>query len=202
MTGEDQQTSEKLLAPLDMYLQSGIHIGAKFKTGFMIPYIYKIRPDGLCVLNISKIDERLRMAAQLLSKYDPDKILVICRRDNGHKAVKSFAKATGTKAIAGRYLPGILTNPSYEHFMEPEIILVIDPWLDRQVIRDAVKASIPVIALCDTNNTTENIDLVIPCNNKGNKSLALIFYTLAREYLRNRGTIQKISELDTPLSEF
>ena len=96
----------------------------------------------------------------MLSKYEPDKILVICRRDNGHKAVKAFAKATGAKAIAGRYLPGILTNPSYERYMEPEIVVVSDPWLDKQVIKDAVKASIPIIGLCDTNNTTENIDLV------------------------------------------
>jgi small subunit ribosomal protein S2 len=177
--GEEQQsTTEKLLVPLDIYLQSGIHIGAKFKTGFMTPYIYKIRPDGLCVLNISKIDRRLKMASQMLSKYAPEKILVVCRRDNGHKAVKSFAKATGTKAIAGRYFPGILTNPAYEKYMEPEVVLVIDPWLDRQIIRDAVKAAVPIIALCDTNNTTENIDLIVPCNNKGNKSLALIFIPL------------------------
>ncbi len=194
--------ADDLLVSIDMYLQSGIHIGAKFKTGFMEPYIYKIRPDGLCVLNIAKIDERLRMAAKLLAKYEPDKILVVCRRDNGHKAVKSFAKATGAKAIAGRYLPGTMTNPSFSGFTEPEIIVVSDPWLDKQAIKDAVRANIPVIGLCDTNNTTENIDLVVPCNNKGNKSLSLIYYILAREYLRNRGVIQKTTELDIPLKDF
>lgn len=193
---------EQFLVPLDMYLQSGIHIGAKFKTGFMSPYIYKIRPDGLCVLNISKIDEKIREAATLLSKYEPEKILVVCRRENGHKAVKSFAKATGSKAISGRYLPGSLTNPSFEYYIEPSIIVISDPWLDRQIIKDAVKANIPIIGLCDTNNTTKNIDLIVPCNNKGNKSLSLIFYVLAREYLRSKGTIQKTSELDIPLKDF
>ena len=194
--------TDNLLVPIDMYLQSGIHIGAKFKTGFMEPYIYKVRPDGLCVLNISKVDERMRMASKLLSKYDAEKIMVVCRRDNGHKAVKSFAKAIGAKAISGRYLPGTMTNPMFPGFTEPEIIVVSDPWLDRQVVIDAVKANIPVIGLCDTNNTTENIDLVVPCNNKGNKSLSLIYYVLAREYLRNKGTIQKTSELDIPLKDF
>lgn len=188
--------TDNLLVPIDTYLQSGIHIGSKFKTGFMEPYIYKIRPDGLCVLNISKIDEKLKAAAKLLANYEPEKILVVCRRDNGHKAVKAFAKATGAKAIAGRYLPGTMTNPSFSEFMEPDIVVVSDPWLDRQVIKDAIKSNIPVIALCDTNNTTENVDLVIPCNNKGNKSLSLIYYILAREYLRNKGTIQKTADID------
>jgi len=193
---------EQVLVPIDTYLQSGIHIGAKFKTGFMTPYIYKIRPDGLCVLNISKIDEKLRAAANMISQYEPDKILAVCRRDNGHKAVKSFAKSIGAKVIAGRYLPGSLTNPAFVNYFEPDIIIVSDPWLEKQVINDAVKADIPIIALCDTNNTTEDVDLVIPCNNKGNKSLSLIYYVLAREYLRNKGTIQKTAELDIPLKDF
>lgn len=193
---------EKLLVPLDMYLQSGIHIGSKFKTGFMKQYIYKIRPDGLCVFNIAKIDERLRLAGQMLAKYPPEKILAVCRRENGHKGIKAFGKATGIKVLAGRYLPGTLTNPQNEYYFEPEIVLVSDPWLDKQVIKDAIKAGIPVIALCDTNNTTENIDFVIPCNNKSNKSLSLIFYILAREYLRNRGVIQKTAEPEVEFKEF
>lgn len=194
--------TEELLVPVDTYLQSGIHIGAKFKTGFMAPYIYKIRPDGLCVLNISKIDESIRNAAKMLSKYEPSKIMVVCRRENGHKAVKTFGKITGAEVIAGRYLPGTMTNPAFPKFSEPEIVVVSDPWLDKQVVIDAVKANIPVIGLCDTNNTTENIDLIIPCNNKGNKSLAVIYYALAREYLRERGTIQKIADIDVPLNDF
>jgi len=197
MTEEDD-----LLVPLEKYLQSGIHIGAKFKTGFMLPYIYKIRPDGLCVLNVSKINERLGLAAKMLAKYNPEEIMVICRRDNGHKAVKSFAKTTEAHAVSGRYLPGILTNAHYERYMEPKIIVISDPWLDRQAVKDAVTVGIPIIGLCDTNNTTDNIDLVIPCNNKGNKSLSLIYYVLARNYLRERGTIQKTAELDIPLKDF
>jgi small subunit ribosomal protein S2 len=193
---------EQFLVPLDTYLQSGIHIGAKFKTGFMKPYIYKIRPDGLCVLNISMIDNKIRDAAGLLSHYEPGKVLVACRRENGHKAVKSFAKSTGSKAIAGRYLPGSLTNPAFEDYIEPKIVVVADPWLDRQLVKDAIKANVPVIGLCDTNNITKDLDIVIPCNNKGNKSLSLIFYALAREYLRNRNVIQKTAELDIPLKDF
>ncbi len=194
--------TENLLVPLDKYLQAGIHIGAKYKTGFMEPYIYKTRQDGLHVLDISKIDERLNIAAKLISNYEPEKILVVCRRENGHKAIRAFAKATGAKEIAGRYLPGTMTNPSFDKFIEPDIVIVSDPWLDKQVVDDAVKSNIPVIAICDTNNITSNIDLVIPCNNKGNKSLSVVYYVLAREYLRNRGTIQKTAEPDVPFESF
>ena len=194
--------SENLLVALDKYLQAGIHIGAKYKTGFMEPYIYKTRQDGLHILNISKIDERIKIASQFLSNYEPEKILVICRRENGHKAIRAFAKATGAKEISGRYLPGTITNPAFEDFTEPEVLVVSDPWLDKQAVEDAVKSNIPIIALCDTNNTTGNVDLVIPCNNKGNKSLSVIFYILARDYLRNRGTIQKTAEPDVPFESF
>lgn len=193
---------EELLVPIETYLQSGVHIGAKYKTGFMKPYIYKVRPDGLCVLNIAKINERLKLAAKFLANYEPDKILVICRRDNGHKAVKSFARITGANAIAGRYLPGTLTNPTFPEHIEPEVVVISDPWLDRQAVKDAVRINIPVVGLCDTNNSIENIDLVIPCNNKGSKSLALIYYILTKEYLRNRGVLQKIGEQNISLKEF
>ena len=108
----------------------------------------------------------------------------------------------GAKSIAGRYLPGSLTNPAFENYNEPELIIVSDPWLEKQVIKDAIKANIPIIGLCDTNNSTENIDLFVPCNNKGNKSLSLIYHILAREYLRQKRIIQPTTELDIPLKDF
>jgi len=193
---------EQLLVPVEMYLQAGVHIGTKYRTGFMKKYIYKIRPDGLSVLDISKIDKKIRAAAKLLANYEPEKILVVCRRENGRKAVKAFAKATGAKAIPGRYLPGTMTNPSFPEYFEPEILIVSDPWLDKQAVRDAVKSGVPIIGICDTNNTTVNIDLVIPGNNKSGKSLGLIYYILAREYLRKRGVIQPTADLDIPLKDF
>jgi len=58
------------------------------------------------------------------------------------------------------------------------------------------------MALCDTNNQSNNIDFVIPCNNKGKKSLGLFFYILAREYLRNRGSLEKDKDLSIPMEEF
>ena len=42
----------------------------------------------------------------------------------------------------------------------------------------------------DTNNQANNLDLVVPCNNKGKKSLGLFFYILMREYLKSMGKIK------------
>lgn len=182
--------SEELLIPNEDYLKSGIHIGTKFRTKHMDNFIYKTRPDGLSVLNIQQIDERIRYASQMLSKYAPEDILIICRRENGWKAVKKFAELTGVKFFAGRYPPGVLTNPALKNFIEAKIILVTDAWPDKNAVEDALKIGIPVIALCDTNNQSNNLDLVVPCNNKGKKSLGLFFFLLAREYTATRGIIK------------
>ncbi len=193
---------ENLLVAQDTYLKSGIHIGTKFRTKYMEQFIYKTRPDGLSVLNLQKIDERIKCAANMLSKYNPEDILIASRRENGWKAVRAFAKTIGCKFFAGRYPPGVMTNNQLDTYMEAKIVLVTDSWPDKNAVKDAIAIGIPVIALCDTNNQSNEIDLVVPCNNKGKKSLGLFFYVLAREYLRNRGIIDKIAEPDFKLEDF
>lgn len=193
---------EKLLVPNDMYLKAGIHIGTKFKTKYMNPFIYKIRPDGLYVLNLQRIDERLKTAATLISQYAPEDIIIVGRRENGWKAMKLFHKVTGIRVFAGRYPPGILTNPALETFIEAKLMLVTDAWPDRNAVQDALKIGIPVIAMCDTNNQTNGIDLVVPCNNKGKKSLGIAFYVLAREYMLKRGLIKSEKDMPVSLEEF
>ena len=193
---------EQFLIAQDVYLKSGIHIGTKFKTKYMEQFIYKTRPDGLSILNLQKIDERIRIAASFLAQYELNDILIISRRENGWKAVKKFGELTGVSTCVGRYPPGILTNPQLENYMEAKMILVSDPWPDKNVIADALKVGIPIIALCDTNNQSNNIDLVVPCNNKGKKSLGLFFYILAREFLKLKGKLKPNEELKAKLEEF
>jgi len=192
----------EFLTPLDNYLKAGLHIGTKFRTKYLEPFIYKIRTDGLSVLNVKKIDERIGIAAKFLAQFDPNEILVMCRRENGWKAVEMLHKLTGINIIAGRYRPGILTNPALDDFIEAKALLVVDPWPDKNAIRDAVSLGIPVIALCDTNNSANFIDLIIPCNNKGKKSLGLLFWILTKEYLKKRGLIKKDSDFKATIEEF
>lgn len=197
MTDEQQ-----LLVPIDQYLKAGIHIGTKFKTKYMENFIYKTRPDGLYVLNLQKIDERIKMAAQFLARYEPKDIIVACRRENGWKPVRMFGKVTGIRVFPGRYPPGILTNPALENFIEAKVLLVVDAWPDRNAINDALKVGIPVLALCDTNNQTNNIDFVLPCNNKGKKALGILFHILATEYMKDKGLLNRAQELDYTADDF
>lgn len=196
------EQTENLLIDSNEYLKSGIHIGTKFKTKYMSNFIYKTRPDGLSVLNLKKIDERVTMAINMLSQYEPEEILMVSRRENGWKALKQLNKLTGIKVISGRYPPGILTNSNLETFTEPKIIFVADPWPDKNAVEDAAKMGIPIIALCDTNNQSNKIDLVIPCNNKGKKSVGLVFYLVTLGYLRKRGVLASNEELKVPMEEF
>lgn len=193
---------EKFLVPTDEYLKSGIHIGTKFKTRYMENFIYKTRPDGLSILNLQKIDERLNIAAKFLAQYNPEDILIVGRREGAWKPIKMFGKITGAKVFAGRYPPGILTNPNLDNYIEVKVLLAVDAGPDKNAVVDAIKMSIPVIAICDTNNQSNNIDLVVPSNNKGKKSLGLFFWILTREYLRNRGLLKKDEELKEKIEDF
>ena len=193
---------QQLLVPQDVYLKSGIHIGTKFKTKYMERFIYKTRSDGLSVLNLQRINERIAIAAKFLSTFAPEDILIISRRENGWKPLKALATHTGIKVVPGRYPPGMLTNPALDIYHESKVILVTDSWPDRNAILDANKIGIPVVALCDTNNQTNNIDLVVPCNNKGKKGLGLFFFIFAREYLKSREIIKKDEDFKATLEDY
>jgi small subunit ribosomal protein S2 len=175
------------LIPIDEYLAAGIHIGTQQKNRDMKNYIYRVRTDGLYVLDVQATDLRIKLAAKFLAKYDPSRILVVSARQYGQRPATMFAKAVRAKAIVGRFVPNTLTNPNFPGYTEPDVLLVTDPSGDGQAVTEAVDVGIPVIALCDTNNLTSYVDLVIPTNNKGRKALTLIYWLLAREVLKERG---------------
>ena len=195
-------TEPQFLVPQDVYLKAGISIGTKFKTKYMEKFIYKTRPDGLSVLNLQQIDARLVNAANLLSHYAPDEILICGRRENAWKPVKLFSELTGVAIFPGRYPPGTLTNPKLKTYMDKKLLLVVDAWPDGNAVKDAIKVGIPIIGLCDTNNQSNNLDLIVPCNNKGKRSLGLIFYILAREYLMKHEKIKDEKEMKYSMDDF
>lgn len=180
---------EDQLTTLDNYLAAGIHIGTQQKNADMKPYIYRVRDDGLYVLDVKKTDSKIREAAKFLSKFPPERILVVSRRQYGQMPIEDFAKLTGATAIAGRFIPGTLTNPNLKSFIEPEVLVVTDPRGDGQGLKEANKIGIPVVALCDTDNATASVDLVIPTNNKGKKALVIVYWLLTRETLREKGQL-------------
>jgi len=186
MMRETEEGYEYLISP-DEYLAAGVHIGTQVKTGDMRRFIYKVRPDGLYVLDIRMLDERLKFAGKMLARYNPSKMLAVSARQYGQKPVIMFAKVTGADYVIDRFVPGTLTNPAIQEYREPDIVIVTDPAIDSQAVEEATDVGIPVIALCDSNNSISNVDFVIPTNNKGRKALALVYWILAREVLKNRG---------------
>lgn len=174
------------LIPPDDYLAAGVHIGTQIKTGDMKKFIFKVRQDGLYVLDIRKLDERIRVVAKFLSRYEPSKILLVAARQYAFKPVEMFSKVVGSRYITGRFVPGTLTNPMLKEYIEPDVVFVNDPAIDKQAISEATVIGIPVIALCDTNNSCSDIDLVIPTNNKGRRALAIVYWLLAREIAKIR----------------
>jgi len=152
----------------------------------MKEYVYRRKADGIAILNTNKIDEKIKAAAKFMENYEAKDIILICRRDIAWSAAESFGKATGIRIFL-KYPPGIITNPRLETFFEPKLIITCDPYLDRNVLNDAIKIHVPVIALAGTNNHVKNIDLVVPCNNKMGKSVGLILYLLAKLYNEAKG---------------
>lgn len=175
------------LVPVEEYLAAGVHIGTQQKSKDMMKFIYRVRGDGLYILDIRETDERIKTAAKFLSQFEAPKILIVTSRQYGQYPAKKFAETVGGMAVTGRFIPGMLTNQNLANYIEPEVVLVTDPIGDAQVVKEAVQSGIPIVALCDTNNMTSFIDLVIPTNNKGRKALSMIYYLLTREMLRLKG---------------
>ncbi len=193
---------EELLLPQDTMLSAGIHIGTRMKTTDMDPFIYRVRADGLFVLDVKKTDERIRAAAKFLARFEPSKIAAVAARLYGRSPVEKFCEVVGATPIIGRFIPGLLSNPLYANRIEPAVIIVSDPKADVQAVKEASNVGIPVVALCSTDNDFSHVDLVIPTNNKGRRALAVIFWLLARQILRERGEIPADGDLSQSIDDF
>ena len=155
--------------------------------------------SGLHLIDVHQTDARIRIVAKFLSNYEAQRVLVVSARQYGQRPARKFAQLIGAKQIVGRFIPGTLTNSRLRTYIEPEVILVTDPAADAQALSEAVKSGLPVVAICDANNRLRNVDLALPANNKGRRSLALVYWLLAREILKARGTVS--NDVEWELSE-
>lgn len=192
----------ELLVSEDEYLKAGVQIGTQVKSRQMVPFIFKVRSDGLNILDIAKTDQRLRIAAKFISGFEMEKVLLVAQRQYAQQPTKMFAQATGARYIVGRFIPGTLTNPNLPNYTEIDVLMVNDPITDSQAMNEAVKIGVPIIALCDANNRISYVDLVIPTNNKGRKALALVYYLMAREVSLLRGKIKSYEEFPYKVEDF
>lgn len=192
-----------MLIPLEDYVKSGIYIGTKVVTPKMKPFVYRRRADGLAIFNTDLIDEKLKEGIAYLSKFNPEDVILICKRPAGWKATEKFSELTGIRVFMKKYPAGILTNPKLPDFFENELTIVTDSWLDRNAFLDTKKVHKKVLMICDTNNFPKGANQIIIGNNKSAKSLGVIFYLLARGYCKARklDTVNKIPDLEWWMEE-
>ncbi len=176
-----------LLLPFETYEENAVNIGTQQKSADMARFIDRVREDGLYLLNVNMTDSRIRTTATFLNKFDAPRIMVVSARQYGQRPARLFAEAIGAHSAVGRFIPGSLTNPALRSYVEPDIIFVTDPAADQQALKEAVNSGLPVVGIVDANNNLRNVDVAVPANNKGRRSLALVYWLLAREVLKARG---------------
>ena len=183
-------------------LSTGIRVGTEVKTKFMTTYITHSSPDGLYLFDLDITLSRIQTAARFIKKFDIKKVIVYSGRTYATTPIEKFCELTGAKKMLGRFMPGTLTNPSLPYYSEPHLIIISDPQVDVQAVTEATNAGIPVIGIANTDNVTSELDLIIPANNRGRKSLATIYWLLAREILQDPKAMKyEIEDFETKTAE-
>ncbi|MCX6749199.1 MAG: 30S ribosomal protein S2 [Candidatus Pacearchaeota archaeon] len=187
---------EEMLVPLEEYVKAGIYLGTRVVTPNMRPFVYRRRADGLAIFNTDTIDEKLKEGIEYLSKYAPEDVILICKRQAGWKVAEKFSEITGIRIFTKKYPAGILTNKKLPDFFENELTIITDQWVDKNALNDTMRVRKKVLMICDTNNFSQNADQIIIGNNKSPKSIGLIYYILARGYCKARGIQKDIPDLE------
>ena len=183
-------------------LTTGIRVGTEVKTKYMIPYITQANPEGLYLFDLDITLSRIETAAKFIKKFDIKNVIVHSGRTYANTPIEKFCELTGARKMLGRFMPGTLTNPLLPYYSEPHLIIVSDPQVDAQAVNEATNAGIPVIGIANTDNVTSELDLVIPANNRGRKSLATVYWLLAREILQDSKEMKyEIEDFETKTAE-
>lgn len=190
-----------MLIPLEEYVKTGIYLGTRAVTPTMKPFVYRRRADGLAIFNTDIIDEKLKEAIEYLNKFNAEDVVLVCKRQAGWRTANMFSKLTGIKVFTKKYPAGILTNTALPTFLENEVTIIADSWLDKNALHDTLRAGKKILLICDTNNFSRGADKIIIGNNKSAKSLGVIFYLLARGYCKAKGIEADIPDLDWWTSE-
>ena len=183
-------------------LSTGVRVGTDVKTTFMIPYITQASPEGLYLFDLDITLSRIETASKFIKKFDMKKVIVYSGRTYANTPIEKFCEVTGARKMLGRFMPGTLTNPTLPYYSEPQLIIVSDPQVDAQAVTEATNAGIPVIGIANTDNVTSELDLVIPANNRGRKSLATVYWLLASEILQDSKEMKyEIDDFETKTAE-
>lgn len=202
---EKKPPEERMIAPQlseRALFSTGIMIGTMVRTKYMRKFVAKTRPDGLNIIDVNRTLSRIDVAGKFIVRIGSQNLVVASVREYAKVPIEKFAELTGCKPIAGRFMPGTFTNPPLPFYLSPELLMVVDPQLDAQAIDEASKMGVPVISICDTDNVPENVDLIIPANNRGRRALAAVFWLLARAVLIHSGRMEPDELMKYTIEDF
>jgi len=198
---EAKKEDQTILTSLEDYIKTAAYLGTKVITPSMRKYVYRRRLDGLAILNTLLVDKKLAEGIDFIKQFKPNDWTLICKREAGWRGAKMFSELTGVRTFMKKYPSGVLTNTVLSDFIETKMVVICDPWLDKNALADAKNIRIPVCAICDTNNHTADCDVVIIGNNKSNKSMGLFFWLMAREYMKAHGIDKPVPSLEDFVGE-
>ena len=183
-------------------LTTGIRVGTPVKTKFMESFITKASPEGLYMLDVDIMLEKIQTAAKFIARLGTDKLIVCSGKQYAETPVEKFCELIDSKKLLGRFMPGTLTNPSLPYYIEPKLVFISDPQIDEQAIVEATNAGIPIIGIANTDNITSNLDIIIPANNRGRKSLATVYWLLVRQILIEKGELKENESMKEDIDDF
>lgn len=196
-----KKEDQTILTSLEDYIKTAAYLGTKVITPTMRKYVYRRRLDGLAILNTLLVDKKMAEGIDFIKQFKPGDWTLVCKREAGWRGAKMFSELTGVRTYTKKYPSGVLTNTVLDDFIETKMIVICDPWLDKNALKDAKNIRIPVAAICDTNNHTADCDVVMIGNNKSNKSMGLFFWLMAREYMKAHGIDKECPSLEDFVGE-
>jgi small subunit ribosomal protein S2 len=152
----------------------------EFSNSCDMPYVDQKWVGGL-LTNFSTIKKRLHRYQELLNM-----------RENGE-----FEKIPSKEVVRlNRQISRMDKNYSGLTSLEslPDCVFVVDPKREKACVREAIKLSIPLVALVDTDANPEEIDYPIPGNDDAIRSVRFIVSSLVEavdEGLQNYHAIKK-----------
>ncbi|KAK6090793.1 hypothetical protein P3W45_000038 [Vairimorpha bombi] len=158
------------------------HLGGIKTSKQMERYIYGTRkPENIKVINIDKTWEKFILAARMFCsvKY-PSDVAVVSTKTFGRKAVLKFCEVTCATPIIGRFIPGTFCNNQVRRPLEPRLLIVSDPFSDKQALIESSYVNLQTIAFCNTDNETNFVDVVIPMNNRSPLAISAGLFILHR----------------------
>src|SRR5574344_528704 len=202
------------IVSLKKLLEAGVHYGHQTRkwNPKMGKYIYCPR-NGIYIIDLNKsktgIEDSYEKLKEIVS--EGGKVLFVGTKIQAKPIVEAEAIRSGSFYITNRWLGGVLTNfttiqTRFRKLKDldsaeedgtwgklPNALIVVDPTVEHNAVKEANKLNIPVFAICDTNCNPDNINYVIPGNDDATKSIQLIVGVLSDAVVEAKGGLPTIA---------